>query len=403
MTTSALALVRPPAARESHRVPVLLGLVRAAIFVNVMAFSALPTVVPIPGVVGQLLTQGALPAALVLALLMNPKGVLRPHPYLVGFTVMAVLALAVSIHGEFLLGSTFRATRFLVFLGVLWLLSPWFGRRDMMLLRCHRLCLVSVLGLVVAGAAISPGLAFEFEGRLSGVLWPIPPTQVAHYAAVVFGTTALLWMCQVVSGRSALACIALSGVVLVGTHTRTALVAMAVGMLVAGASLFLGHARVRRTSLWAMLMVLVTIGVFANELQTWALRGQTAQEAGDLTGRTKVWSAVFGAPRPLINDLFGSGMSNLSFDGLPIDSNWVGTYFDQGWVGVALDAGIVLVLLVAAATRERSPQRALAIFLIMYCLFASITETGMSNPSPYLLDLAVAASLILPGRQGATR
>jgi O-antigen ligase len=210
-------------------------------------------------------------------------------------------------------------------------------------------------------------------------------------------------MCQVVSGRSALACIALSGVVLVGTHTRTALVAMAVGMLVAGASLFLGHARVRRTSLWAMLMVLVTIGVFANELQTWALRGQTAQEAGDLTGRTKVWSAVFGAPRPLINDLFGSGMSNLSFDGLPIDSNWVGTYFDQGWVGVALDAGIVLVLLVAAATRERSPQRALAIFLIMYCLFASITETGMSNPSPYLLDLAVAASLILPGRQGATR
>jgi O-antigen ligase len=191
--------------------------------------------------------------------------------------------------------------------------------------------------------------------------------------------------------------------VLVGTHTRTALVAALVGMLVAGASLFLGHARVRRTTLWAVLLVLVTVGVFANELTTWALRGQTAQEAGQLTGRTKVWSEVFSTPRPLVHDLFGSGMSNLSFQGLPIDSNWVGTFYDQGWVGVALDGAIVLVLLLTAATRERSPQRAVALFLIIYCLFASITETGMSNPSPYLLDLAVAASLILPPRAEVAR
>lgn len=403
MTTPAVAPERPPNVHDSHRVPPMLGLAWAAIFVNVMAFLALPTVVPIPGSIGQLLTQVALPCALALGLLTNPKGVLRLDVYLLGFTVMAVIALAVSIHGEFTLGSTFRATRFLGFLAALWLLSPWFGRRDMMLLRCHRICLVSVLGLVVAGAMISPGLAFQFEGRLSGVLWPIPPTQVAHYAAVVFGTTAILWMCQVISGRNALACIVLSGAVLVGTHTRTALVAALVGMLVAGASLFLGHARVRRTTMWAVLLVLVTVGVFANELTTWALRGQTAQEAGQLTGRTKVWSEVFSTPRPLVHDLFGSGMSNLSFQGLPIDSNWVGTFYDQGWVGVALDGAIVLVLLLTAATRERSPQRAVALFLIIYCLFASITETGMSNPSPYLLDLAVAASLILPPRAEVAR
>ncbi|HEX4688389.1 MAG TPA: hypothetical protein VH228_16535 [Nocardioides sp.] len=403
MTTAPLALARPPASRESRRVPILLGVAWAAVFLNVMAYSRLPTVVPIPGAIGQLLTQGALPAALLLALVMNPKGVLRPQVYLVGFTVMAVIMLAVSIHGEFLMGSTFRASRFVGFMAVLWLLSPWFGRRDMMLLRCHRICLITVLVLVVLGAMVSPGLAFSFEGRLSGVLWPVPPTQVAHYAAVVFGTSALLWMCQVISGRNALACIALSGVVLVGTHTRTALIAMAVGMVVAGLSLFVGHSRVRRTSLWAILLVLATVGVFANELKTWALRGQSAQEAGDLTGRTKVWSAVFHTPRPAVNDWFGSGMSNLSFGGLPIDSNWVGTFYDQGWFGVVLDAAIVLVLLVVAATRERSPHRAIAIFLIIYCIFASITETGLSNPSPYLLDLAVAASLILPWRQEAAR
>jgi hypothetical protein len=339
----------------------------------------------------------------MLALVMNPKGVLRPHVYLVGFTVIAVLALAVSIHGEFVLGSTFRACRFLLFLAVLWLLSPWFGRRDMAMLRCHRICLIAVLGLVAAGALISPGLAFSFEGRLSGVLWPIPATQVAHYAAVVFGTSAILWMCQVISGRNALVCIVVSAVVLVGTHTRTALLATAVGLAVAGLSLFLGHSRVRRTSLWTSVIVLGTIAVFANELKVWALRGQTAQEAGDLTGRTKVWSAVFETPRPRINELFGAGMSNLSFDGLPIDSNWVGTYLDQGWVGVVLDATTLLLLLILVVSRQRSPHRAIAIFLIVYCLFASITETGLSNPSPYLLDLAVAASLILPPRQEQVR
>jgi hypothetical protein len=382
---------------------VLLLATWAALFLNVMAYSEQPTVVPIPHAVGQLLTQGSLPLALMLALVMNPKGVLRPHVYLVGFTVIAVLALAVSIHGEFVLGSTFRACRFLLFLAVLWLLSPWFGRRDMAMLRCHRICLIAVLGLVVAGALISPGLAFSFEGRLSGVLWPIPATQVAHYAAVVFGTSAILWMCQVISGRNALVCIVVSAVVLVGTHTRTALLATAVGLAVAGLSLFLGHSRVRRTSLWTSVIVLGTIAVFANELKVWALRGQTAQEAGDLTGRTKVWSAVFETPRPRINELFGAGMSNLSFDGLPIDSNWVGTYLDQGWVGVVLDATTLLLLLILVVSRQRSPHRAIAIFLIVYCLFASITETGLSNPSPYLLDLAVAASLILPPRQEEVR
>jgi hypothetical protein len=401
-TTSAIVLVGRPASRENRGVPWLLLMAWAAVFLNVMAFIGLPTVVPIPPGAGQLLTQGALPVALVIALMMNPKGVLRPHVYLVGFTLMAVLALAVSIHSEFVLGSTFRACRFLGFLSVLWLLSPWFGRRDMSLLRCHRICLIAVLTMVITGAAISPGLAFSFDGRLSGVLWPIPATQVAHYAAVVFGTTAILWMCQVLSGRNALICIGLSAVVLMGTHTRTALIATAVGLAAAGLSLFIGHSRVRRTSLWATVLVVLTLGVFANELKTWALRGQTSQEATDLTGRTKVWDAVFGAPRPRLNEIFGSGMSNMSFEGLPIDSNWVGTYFDQGWVGVVLDATILVVLLIVAATRERSPHRAIAIFLIVYCLFASITETGLSNPSPYLLDLAVAASLILP-RQDVAR
>ena len=383
---------------EASAIPRRMVVVWAAVFLNVLAFSGLPTLLPIPGPVGQLITQGSLPLALVLALVVNPKAVIRPSLIMVLLTLLALTGLMVSIHNEFALGSTFRAVRYVGFVTVLWLLTPWWGRHDMLLLRCHRRCIWAVLGTVILGAMVAPGLAFSFDGRLAGTIWPVPATQVAHYAAIMFGTSALLWLCRVITGRRALLSIAVSGAILIGTHTRTALIAMAIGLLVAGASLFLGNSRVRRTTLWGVLIVFITLGIFTQQIHAWALRGQTTREAGDFTGRTEVWSQVVHAPRPLIQNLVGSGMSNLSFNGLAIDSNWVGTYLDQGWFGVILDAALLIALLTVAMTRARSPQRALAIFLIMYCMFASITETGMSNPSPYLLDLAVAASLIMPSR-----
>ena len=36
----------------------------------------------------------------------------------------------------------------------------------------------------------------------------------------------------------------------------------------------------------------------------------------------------------------------------------------------------------------------MALFLIVYCLIAGISESGLGGVSPYLLDLTVAASLV---------
>ena len=374
-----------------------------ALFFNVLAFSANPTVVPIPRPVGQLLTQGALLLALALALAVNRRGVMRPNLVLVLLTMLSIVALMVSPHNDFVLGSTFRACRLAGFVLILWLLTPWWGRQDMLLLRCHRRCLWFILGTVVAGAAIAPGMAFAFEGRLSGVLWPIPPTQVAHYAAMLLGTSAVLWMCRVITGRHMIVSALFGVAVLVGTHTRTALLALVVGLVVAGASLFLGHARVRRTSAGVAVLGVAAATLFASEVTRWALRGQTTQEASQLTGRTKVWSAVFDMHRPKVEELFGSGLSNQSFNGLPIDSNWVASYLDQGWFGIVVQATVILVLLLLAATRERGPQRAVALFIVVYCLVASFTETGLGTASPYLLDLTVAASLLVREGQVSPR
>jgi len=365
-----------------------------ALFANVLAFSGLPTIIPIPGTAAQLFTQGALVAAVIFALLANPGGVIRPNLFLVLLTLLALVGLMVSIHNEFILGSAFRASRLIGFTAVLWLLTPWWGRSDFALLRAHLVCQWIVLGTVLLGAVISPGVAFSYGGRLQGAIWPIPPTQVAHYAAVLLGCTSVLWFGRAVSSRAALVTLVAAGLALVGAHTRTALLAMTVGLAVAGASMFLGHARVRRTSAMLSLSAVIVAAIFAPLIISWGLRGQSLEEASQLTGRTKVWSSILGQQRPFLQEIFGSGLSNKSFNGLPIDSNWLAVYLDQGWFGVIVDAALIIILILLAATQQRGLRRALALFLVTYCLAASFTETGLAEATPYLLELVVAASLL---------
>jgi hypothetical protein len=383
-------------------VPGLVQAVWAALFMNVLTFGGASTLLPIPASVGKLIAQGSLPLALLLVLIANPRGLLRTNVFMILLSVLAVLGLVVSLHNQFFLGSNYRAVRYLLFVVVLWLLTPWWGRRDMLLLRCHRRVVWVALGTVLLGAVVSPGLAFSFEGRLAGVIWPIWPTGVAHLAATLFGTSVVLWMCRVITGRHACVALLISGIVLVATHTRTAVVGTLVGLAVATASLMLGHVRARRVTLLSGAATAVAAMFFASALTTWALRGQSTQEVGEFTGRTKVWSAVFDTPRPLVENLFGSGLSNQSFRGLPIDSSWVSVFVDQGLVGVFLLSTTLLLLVIMAATREPGPERAAALFLLAYCVVASITETGRGAAAPYQLDVVVAAALLTqPTRRSA--
>lgn len=365
-----------------------------ALFLNVLAFSDLPTLVPVPTVVGQLITQGALILALLLALLSNPSGVVRPSLFLVLLTILGIAALMVSIHNEFVIGSTYRACRLLGFILVLWLLTPYWGRSDLALLRAHLNVLRVLVVIILVGAVIAPSAAFSYGGRLSGALWPIPPTQVGHYASVLLGCTAVLWFGGAVRNRTIVLTLLGAGAALIGAHTRTALIGLIIGLAVAGASMFMGHARVRRTSALLGVIAVLAATLFAPLIVSWLWRGQTTEDATQLTGRTKVWSALVGITRPRVEELFGSGLSNQSFNGLSIDNNWLADYLDQGWFGVFIDAALVLILIVLAVAHRRGIRRAVALFLVTYCVVASITETGLGDASPYTLNLIVAASLL---------
>ena len=93
--------------------------------------------------------------------------------------------------------------------------------------------------------------------------------------------------------------------------------------------------------------------------------------------------------------IFGFGLSNKSANGLPVDSNWLASFLDQGVFGVVVSAAVLLFVLVTAYFQPRGVKRSLALFLATYCLVASFTETGFSDASTYLLELTLAASLLV--------
>ncbi len=372
------------------------AIIWALLFVNVLEYISLPTVVTIPHTFGKLITQVALGGALVLALTVNRRLMVRPNALLVLASVAATSALMISIRGEVSrVGSDVRAGRLIAFVVVLWLLTPWWGRKDLMLPRIYLRCLVAVLATVVLGLAISPHRAF-YEGRLDGDIWPIAPTQVGHYAAIVAGISAVMWLGGVMSKRTA-GVLFFGGVtLLLLTHTRTALIAMLVAVFAASLSLFASRRRVRRVLVIGLVLLIGGTLTFLPAVTTWFSRGESTTEVSDLSGRTIVWSALLNEPRTSQQVLFGFGLSNGSFDGLSIDNSWLATYQDEGLFGDVIDGLMIASLLLLAAFRPRSPARAIAIFIVVYCLIASFTETGLGAASPYLLDLTIAASLLAP-------
>jgi hypothetical protein len=383
----------------------------ALLFFNVLSFTTQPTAIPIPHKIGQALTQGALFVAFIVALSVNPKIKIRPSVFLGLYSALAVITLMMSVRfvGA---GTAYRGLRLVIFVAILWLLTPWWGRRDVVLLRAQLRFLVLILISVVVGLLLSPHAAFQFAAgarRLSGALWPMPSTQVGHYMAELTGLTLLLWVCGFMKRRTALIIVIPSATVFILTHTRTALVAMLAGLLIAALSLFTGNRRVRKVLGIGALVVAIGALPLAPVLSTWLVRGESANEVANLSGRTQVWPQVLSEPRPELNKILGSGMSNggvvgardPAVDGLPIDDSWLETYQNQGLVGDILDGAIFLSILFLAFLRPRGPARAMALFLLVYCFVASFTETGMGEASTYLLDMTLAASLLaLPSGVG---
>jgi hypothetical protein len=205
----------------------------------------------------------------------------------------------------------------------------------------------------------------------------------------------MLWLTRNIDGRSA-AVVAVPAVgLLLLSHTRTALIGLVAALALAVLSLAFTEVRARRFLTVAAGFGIVVAVTFGQVVQNWLTRGQNAEQLSNLTGRQKVWDLLLAQERTLGDKVLGVGLTDKSFAGLPIDNSWLSIYNDQGWVGLTIVVAILGGLLVTAVLRPPSPARACAVFLVLYCIFASYTEAGLGDASPYVLHLAVATSLLV--------
>ncbi|MFI1621751.1 O-antigen ligase domain-containing protein [Streptomyces lydicus] len=373
----------------------IVGTVWGLLVLNTLGSAGAQTIVPLPRSLIQMVTMGALVAAFTLALAVNLELRIRPSAYVSLLTLLLVTSVLSSANLGSGFGALFRCARLALFVGTLWLLSRWWDG-GLTFVRHHIRMYFAVLGSVAAGLVVSPGAALPdlYGGRLVGALWPLTPPQIGQYAAVIIGLTVLLVLGRRTDRTSAAVVIVPSVILLALTHTRTATLGLLLGLALAIGSLILTSAAARRFFAWAVLCAAVAAVAFSSALQAWFLRGQSQENFSNLTGRAKVWDALLAAPRTTWQQLFGMGMGDKSFGGLPIDNSWLAVYHEQGLIGIALVAAIIIVLGGVALLRPPSLPRACAIFLISYCAIASYTETGLGDASPYLLHLALAASLL---------
>ncbi|MFF2148586.1 O-antigen ligase domain-containing protein [Kitasatospora sp. NPDC058190] len=384
--------------------PKTVELVWGLLILNTLGSAGAQTIIPLPRSLIQMATMGALVSAFVLALVLNLRLRVRPSAFLFLLTLMLVLSVISSANLQSGFGALFRCFRLALFVGTLWLLSRWWDGSQTFV-RHHIRMYFAVLATVAAGLVVSPGAAMPelYGGRLVGALWPLTPPQIGQYAAVIIGLTVLLLLDRRTTGVSAAAVIVPSLVLLALTHTRTATLGLIIGLALAIGSLILTSAAARRFFAWAVLCATVAAVGLSSLLQAWFLRGQTQENFSNLTGRAKVWDALLAAPRTTTEQVFGMGLGDKSFGGLPIDNSWLAVYNEQGLAGVTIVAAVFMVLGGAALLRPPSLARACAIFLISYCAIASYTEAGLGDASPYLLHLTVAASLLAAPAAAAPR
>ncbi|MFI2376140.1 O-antigen ligase domain-containing protein [Streptomyces sp. NPDC018964] len=386
---------RPGAGPLPAGTPRTVGIVWALLGLNTLGSTGAQTIVPLPRSLIQLVTMGALGAAFALALVLNRPLRVRASAFVFLLTLLLVPSVISSADPGSGPGALFRCARLAVFVGTLWLLTRWWDG-GLTFVRYHIRMYFVVLGSAVAGLAVSPGTAMPefYGGRLVGALWPLTPPQIGQYSAVIIGLTVLLVLGRRTDRAGAAVVVVPSLAVLALTHTRTATVGLLVGLTLAIGSLVLTSAAARRFFAWAVLVAAVAAVGFASALRAWFLRGQTEENFTSLTGRAKVWDALLATPRTATEKLLGTGLGDKSFDGLPIDNSWLAVYHEQGLAGITVVAAFVAVLGGVALLRPPSLPRACAIFLISYVAISSYTEAGLGDASPYLLHLALAASLL---------
>lgn len=390
-----LDMARSPYARR--RTTLVWGL----LFISSLPWSGGGRIVFIPKRVEQLFIALCLAAAVAISLLLNRRLRVRPTSSLLAYFLLPVVALIPVIGGRTGLGSLFRTSRFALALLCVLLTSPVWRTDPRLLLRTHLKVILLSLGSVVL--TLLAGQGFDREGRLWGVEPAFTAPAVGQYAAILAGVAVLLVLTKSIRTPRGLRWIALGLGALLMSQTRTAMVGLVVGLFFAVLSLVSTSARSRKVVVVVLLSLPLAVAVLGPLAISWFQRGQDQSQIATLTGRTKAWKQLYDFPRDGYTRVFGTGLSDKSINGLPIDSGYLAVFHEEGQAGLVVIGLIFALLLIQIMLRPPGVARAIALFLLLYCAVASYAETGIGDMSSYVLHLLLAGSLVAPTRRTSQR
>lgn len=253
---------------------------------------------------------------------------------------------------------------------------------------CGAMAGVAVLGSVV-------GYSEFVDGRLAGTVPPLNPNSLAAVSGVGLVISWSMWLSERLSSRSAAIIAASCVLALVLSQSRTSLLACAVALAFAFA---FGRARRSASVLGIAALAVSGIALVGSLTRTDMNPFPESRFEWDatFTGRTQGWDIVANLNRPWTLALFGSGLSvkyvadpSVYGGSRPIDGTWFSVFLEAGWIGVVLIAVVVALVIFGAIHKKWVSFRLpLLVFLLIHSVFES-TLNDVTLPLVVFLGLAV--------------
>lgn len=262
--------------------------------------------------------------------------------------------------------------------------------------------LLAAMALVALVAAVSGIPSFFATGRLQGGVPEMHSNELSLVALLpAVGLTYLI-----LKGEARLTHVLVLGALLItllGTGSRTALLAFVLGALV-----MLPQVK-RLNSLVTVLLVasipltlyvMVGTDLFVGYFER---SGQNEGDISTLNSRSIVWSAALDYPPTEWVRWMGTGLATKQlpvtgqyWDYQSLDSSWVSALVQAGWVGATI---LLLWVVLAGFMTLRLPRgpRMLTQALLAAVLARSILESGLIDSSPAFLMLAMTSFILDKG------
>ena len=312
-------------------------------------------------------------------------------PFLTGYRVLGVITALVVIFGA-LRGAGDEAL----------------PRLEKLLIRWAQAILVIAWGAVL----LAPGIALEEVPSPIPVRIDIPTLGITANSLGTIGALVAVWHLASLFDRSSLKTPWRSSVFwigfgllsVIGAQYRTGYIGLAIAI-----GLFLAL-RARNLLMVLIPAALIALSVWgpavSDELQPYVLRGQTPDEAAELSGRLEWWSLA----RPVFEEspIVGKGLrtetrfilAEAGYDETSsIHSTWVEALMGTGLVGLVCLVFSLLAALWRAFQQARLPLgRSAALMVLLILATRSVTGTGIEDAGYQLMVFLTLAAGLGPTR-----